>query len=147
MLAALIATRGPAPPKPPVFFYNGQLPAATNTFVCMTVCRRAAFITTSLPIRYQLSLSLPGAESLLDHLNRLYRQIIDESSSAANLIDQPIDLYLSDRIANVIALGTTLAGILATLPVAVSALPFRARLQLELATALANLRALGTIVN
>lgn len=147
MLAALIATRQHAPPTPPVFFYTNQLVAATNAFVCITVCRRSAFITTSLPIRYGLSLSLPGAESILDHLNRLYYQIINSSSSDANIISLPVNPYLSNRIAEVISVAGTLAGILATLPVAPSAAAFKARLQAELATALAVLRSLGTIVN
>ncbi len=147
MLAALIATRQPAPPKPPVFFYTNQLVAATNTFVCITVCRRAAFVTTSLPVRYVLSLSLPGAESILDHLNRLYYQLVNDSSSNANIISMPVNPYLSNRIAEVISVAGTLTGILAVLPVAPATAAFLRRLQIELASALANLQALGTIVN
>ena len=144
MLAALIATR---PPKPPVFFYTNQLVAATTTFTCITVCRRAAFITTSLPVRYVLSLSLPGAESILDHLNRLYYQIINSPSSDANIISLPSDPYLSNRIAEVISVVVTLTGVLATLPVASAGTAFKVRLQVELAAALTVLRSLGTIVN
>jgi uncharacterized protein YjfI (DUF2170 family) len=143
MLAALIATRQPAPPPPAILFYTNQFIAATNVFVCTTVCRRAAFITTSLPIRHTLSLSLPGAESTLDQLNRFYYRIINYLSSNANIIPLPADLYLSNQIVGAIATATTLTGILATLPVLQANLSFLGRLRAELAQALANLKALG----
>ena len=142
MLAALIATR-PFTPVPPVIFYTGQFIAATNTFTCITVCRRAAHITTSLPIRYQLSLSLPGAESILDQLNRFYYRIINYLSSDANAIAMPTDLYLSTQIAGVIVTAATLTDILSILPVAPQNVQFLGRLRAELALALANLQALG----
>jgi hypothetical protein len=145
MLAALIATR--PPPKPPVFFYTNQLAAATNTFVCLTVVRKAAFIATNQTDRRALNISLPGAESSLDHLNRLYYQIINAPSSNAQIISMPSDLYLSNLIAEVILVVTAVVPVLAVLPVPLAAAGFLSRLQLEMATALANLRALGVILN
>jgi hypothetical protein len=120
--------------------------AATNTFICSTVCRRAAYITTSLPLRNQLSLSQPGAESILDQLNRFYYRIVNYLSSDANIIATPSDLYLSNQIAGAIATATTLTSILSTLPVASQSALFLIKLQKELAQALVNLRALGTII-
>ena len=144
MLAALIATRhAPAPPVPPVLFYSNQLVAATNTFVCISICRTAARICTSLPIQYQLNLSLPGKESIFDQLNRFYYRIINYLSSGANMTPLPQNLYLNNQIVGSIATATALTGILATLPVASQDLPLLMRLQIQLALALANLRALG----
>jgi hypothetical protein len=144
MLAALIATRQAT--LAPKFFYTNQFIAATNTFVCITVCRRAAHICTSRPIQEQLAISTPGQESILDQLNRFYYRVINFLSSDANMIPLPLDLYLSDQIAGVIATATVLTGILSTLPVAPQNVLFRTRLQIELASALANLRALGVPV-
>lgn len=142
MLAALIATRRLVQK----FFYTNQFIAATNTFTCITVCRRAAYITTSLPTRYQLSLSLQGSESVLDQLNRFYYRIVNYLSSDANIASTPANLYLSNQIAGAIATATTLTSILSTLPVASQNAAFLARLQKELALALANLQALRTPV-
>ena len=141
MLAALIATRPVGPVQR--FLYTNQFIAATNTFVCITICRRAAYICTSLPIRTTLALSLPGQQSILDQLNQYYYRIINALASDANMIPLPTDLYLSDQIAAAIVSATTLTGILATLPVAAANRPFLVRLQNELALALANLKALG----
>ena len=142
MLAALIATRPVGPPAP-VLFYTDQFIAATNTFVCLTVCRRAAFITTNLQIRETLSLSQQGHESILDQLDRFYYRIVNYLSSNANMIDMPSDLYLSNQIAGAIATARVLTGILSTLPVAPQSVAFLVRLRNELALALANLVALG----
>ena len=142
MLAALIATRPIGPPVP-VLFYTDQLIAATNTFVCITVCRRAGALTTSLPIRTTLTLSTQGHESILDQLNRFYYRIVNYLSSNANMIDMPSDLYLSNQIAGAIASATALTGILATLPVQPQSVLARTKLQGQLALALANLVALG----
>jgi hypothetical protein len=147
MLAALIATRAPAPPPPPVLFYTNQLVAATTTFTCITICRRAAYITTSLPIKYTLSLSLPGQPAILDLLNLYYYRIINYQSSNANMIDMPVDLYLSNQIAAVIATVRILQGILATLPIVASSAGFLTQLQQQLATALAVLNSLAVIEN
>ena len=143
MLAALIATRQAVSPIPTVFVYSNQFVAATNTFVCLTVCRRAAHITTSLPIRTTLSLSLPGHESVFDQLNRFYYRIVNYLSSDANMIPLSADLYLSNQIAGAIASATTLTGILATLPILPQNAMFLVRLRASLALALANLQALG----
>jgi len=142
VLAALIATHPVGPPAP-VLFYTDQLIAATNTFVCLTVCRSAGTITTSLLIQNTLVLSQPGRESILDQLDRFYYRIINYLSSNANMIDLPVDLYLSNQIAGAIATARVLTGILSTLPVAPQSVAFLVRLRNELALALANLVALG----
>src|SRR3981189_3654957 len=106
MLAALIATRpiGP-PPPPPIIFYGNQVVAAITTFACISITNQAAALTTSLPIRYDLSLSWPGHDAIIDQLNRSYRQLI---SPAAD--DSPI--FLSTTIGKGIVIATTLNGIL-----------------------------------
>ena len=145
MLAALIATRPVGPVQR--FLYTNQFIAATNTFVCITVCRRAAYICTSLPIRTTRALSLPGQQSILDQLNQYYYRIINALASDANMIPLPADLYLSNQIAGAIASATTLTGILATLPILPQNAQFLTRLRASLALALANLKALGVPIS
>ncbi len=141
MLAALIATRPAAPPV--VLVYTNQFIAATNTFVCIIVCLKAARICTSPTIQNTLNLSQAGKESILDQLKRFYGRIINYLSSDANMLPLPVDLYLSDQIAGVIATAQVLTVILATLPILPQNALFLIKLQVELARALANLRALG----
>jgi len=149
MLAALIATRqnSPVPPPVPVFFYSNQLVAAVNTFTCITVARRAAAITTSLPIQHQLSLSIQGAPSILDLLNLRYYRIVNYLSSDANMISAVSNLYLSDQIAAVILSATALQNILTTLPVMSTDFVQLVGLQQQLAISLAILKSLGIRVN
>jgi hypothetical protein len=142
VLAALIATRLQAPP-PPVARYTNQLVAAVTTFSCITVARRAAFLTTSLPTRYLLDLSVPGQPSILDRLTMNYGRIINYLSSDANMIPLPIDLYLSDQIAAVVATVVLFTGILASLPVAPQNVMALTRLQQQLARDLAVLYSLA----
>jgi hypothetical protein len=139
MLAALIATRN-VPPPPPVLFYTNQLAAATTTFTCITITRRAAFITTSLPARYVLALSVPGRESFLDQLNRAYYRLISQIAS-----DNPT--FLSNNILEVIGIVQFLTPVLAALPVAGANAVFLRKLQQQLAIALAFLQSLGAPVN
>lgn len=139
MLAAIIATRN-VPPPPPILFYSNQLAAATTTFTCITIVRRAAFITTSLPARYVLSLSVPGRESFLDQLTRAYFRIISQTAT-----DSPV--FLSNNILEVIGIVQLLTPVLAALPVAGANAAFLRKLQQQLAIALAFLQSLGTPVN
>jgi len=134
MLAALLATRSVSPPRG--FRYTNRLVAETTTFTCITVTKKAAFITTSLPIRQQLSVSMPGQESILDQLNRQFYQMINQY--ALDSTD-----YLSALIAQVIAIDVVLTPILQTMPVAPQNVPFLIRLQRELARALAVLQSLA----
>lgn len=134
MLAALIATR--QAPAPRIVFYGNQLVASTTTFSCLTIIRRAAFITTSLPVRTQLSLSLPGSEALLDQLNRMYFRLI--SPTAGN---DPI--FLSATIQQVIVIVTRLISILSTLPVSTNNTLFLVRLQSQAALSLRILNSLA----
>jgi hypothetical protein len=147
MLAALIATRNVIPPPPPVFFYTNQFVAATTTFQCITITRRAAFISTNLPVSYSLLLSLSGKPAILDQLNLTYYRIINYLSSNANMIDMPSDLYLSNQIAATIVTVTALQSILAVMQVASANAGRLAALQAECATALAVLKSLGVRVN
>lgn len=139
MLAAIIATRNVGPP-PPALFYSNQLAAATTTFTCVTITRRAAFITTSLPDRYILSLSVPGRESFLDQLNRAYFRIISQTAS-----DSPT--FLSINILEVINIVEALTPVLAALPVTGVNAAFLRKLQQQLALALVFLQSLGKPVN
>lgn len=147
MLAALIATRSQVPPKPPVLFYSNQFVAAVNTFVCVSVCRAAGAICTSRPIQNQLLLSVPGRESFLDQLNRLYYTLLNFRSSDANVIGPGVDPYLSNQILAVINSVTSLTPVLASLPVSLANVRALAALQARLAVALANLQALGKPAN
>ncbi len=172
MLAALIATRGPAPPPPVVFFYTNQFIAATNTFACINICRRAAALTTSQTVQYQLYFSLPGnqisgyqyngQESLFWQLSRAYARLLTPQAFNGSV-------FLSTNIAQVISIATALQVVLATLPIQPFAtsqqVPMLAPtdsqfggsvtrdpaqlppLQRALAVALVNLQALGTPVN
>jgi hypothetical protein len=111
MLAALIATRSHAPPPPIVFRYSNQLVAATTTFSCLDLVRQAAVLTTSLPVQYQLTYSMPGQESLLDQLNRAYFRLIGQSAD-----DDPN--FLSDTIAQTITILGAINSVVLSLPVA-----------------------------
>ena len=135
MLAALLATRTVTPPAP-ILNYGNQWMAATTTFDIVTVTRRAAFLTTSPSIKIQLSLSLPGQESVLDLLNRKYFSIISQFAA-----DNPV--FLSNTIIQVISTATALVSTLATLPVATSDASRLAGLQQKLGIALYRLRSLG----
>lgn len=124
MHVAIIATR----PSfiPPVFVYRNQVVAATTVFSCLDLIRRAAVLTTSLPVRYQLTYSIPGHESLLDQLTRAYFRLIGQQAD-----DDPN--FLSTTIAQSIAILGTLNGVMQGLPVASFNTPALAALQQRLA--------------
>jgi hypothetical protein len=118
MLAAIIATR--VIPIPPAIFYGNQFVAATTTFECIALTKRAAFLSTNQALSYRLLLSTQGNESIIDQLNRLYYNIVNYLSSNANIIHMPSNLYLSNQIAAVIVAVTQLNTIVQTMSVALA---------------------------
>jgi hypothetical protein len=136
MLAALLATRSLPPPPPQTLNYGNQGAAATNTFEFLSITRTAAKITTSLPVQYSLILSLPGRESIFDHLNRMYSILI-----SAPATDNPV--LLSNTILEVITVVDVLVLTLNTLPVAPRDAALLITLQQRLAVALYRLLSLG----
>lgn len=137
MLVSLIAASnvGPAPP-PPIIFYGNQLVAATTTFSCIAIVNQAAALTTSLSVRYDLNLSWPGHESVFDQLNRGYHRLISPLAEAS-------PIFLSTSIGQVIAVVTTLNGILQTLPVSAANLAILGTLQQRLVLILRVLNSLA----
>lgn len=137
MLVSLIAASnvGPAP-SPPIIFYGNQLVAAHTTFSCITLTTQAAALTSSLQARCVLCLSLPGQESILDQLNRVYAQLIHPSSGFSPIL-------CSTLIGQIIAVTTTLNGILPTLPVSAANLAIRGTLQQRLVLILRVLNSLA----
>lgn len=144
MLYSLIAfaNRGPAPtpPPPPVIFYGNQVVAATTTFACIQITTQAAALTTSLPVRYALSLSWPGQESILDQFNRVYHQLISPAASASPIL-------ASTLIGQIVSVATTLSTILQTLPVSPANLAILGTLQQRLLLALRVLKSLAVPPN
>lgn len=141
MLAALIATR--QVPTPPLFFYSNQFVAATTTFLCITLTRQAALLTTDPAVVQLLLLSQTGHEAILDQLNRFYYRMVNYLSSDANIIDMPSDLYLSNQIAGAVATVTVLQSLVATMAVAPVNVIQLGNLQSKVSAALAVLKSLG----
>lgn len=136
MLAALIATRQPAPPPPPILFYSNQLVAATTTFLCISIARRAVTLTNNRLVAQNLVLSIPGYESNIDSLNRMYFLLISQRSS-----DEPA--FLNNTIAQTITFVIALNNVVQSLPVDMQNLGILNVLQIRLKTALSTLQALG----
>src|SRR5579864_824463 len=126
MLAALLATR-----TPPVIIYGDQFVAATTTFLCISLAKQAAFLSTNPVFSYQLLFSTQGHESIVDSLNRLYYNIVGPQGSASlgahftglsgRIIRMPrpfTQTYLSIQIAAVIIVAIQLNRIIQSLPVA-----------------------------
>lgn len=107
MLAALLGTR--SKPSPAIQKYGNQFLAAITTFTCITITKRAAALTTNLPVQYQLNLSLSGQECMLDQFNRSYYRLINQYST-----ENPD--YLSTTIAQTIVMTRSLIAILQSLP-------------------------------
>lgn len=157
MLAALIATRQPAPPPPPLIFYSNQLVASTTTFSCIAIARKAGLLTTDSSVQTRFLVSLPGQECFVSQLTRLNAQLLSLNSS-----NNPI--YLNNAISQVITILTVMTSILQTLPIVPTVQPVfmlipsqsamtpedritqRALLQQQLAVALTTLKTLGQIV-
>lgn len=158
MLAALIATRQPAPPAPPLLFYSNQLAASTITFSCIAIARKAAALTIDPAIQNRLNVSLSGQESFVGQLTRMNYHLISLNSS-----NNPV--YLNNTIVQIIAILTSLTVVLQTLPIIPKVYPIEiftptiytqatpqqraatlASLQQQLATALAAIKALGMAV-
>jgi hypothetical protein len=158
MLAALIATRQPAPPAPPLLFYSNQLAASTITFSCIAIARQAAWLTTDPITQMKLNISVPGQESFVGQLTRMHFRLI-----SVNADNNPV--YLNNTIAQVISILTALTPILQTLPVKQTVQPVViltptpqslltpgeratrvAALQAQLATALNAMKSLGQVV-
>lgn len=135
MLAALLATR-PITPTPIALNYGNQFLAATTTFDCIAVAEIAADLTTSLPIRYELILSLPGQESVFDQLTRTYRGLVRQLAA-----DNPA--YLNTTIIQSITVISDLTAILQSLPVVSANVAILIALQQRLAIALYRLRSLA----
>ena len=127
MLAALIATR------PSAAIYGDQFVAATTTFACIALAKRAAFLSTNPTYSYQILFSTQGRPSLVSLLDLYYARIIGSLSSTswgAHFTGlragvppprtKPLvtSTYLSNQIAAAIVVVTRLNVILQSLPVA-----------------------------
>lgn len=144
MLAALIATR--IQPTPPALQYGNQFVAATTTFTCITLAKRAAFLSANSVYSYQLLFSTQGHPSIVEQLNVYYKRIVNAYSSNANGYTVYGSLtnssYLSDQIKSVIAVATTLDAIIQSLPVSPANLVKLADLQNRMGIALRLLQSL-----
>lgn len=145
MLAALIATR--ALPVPPVIQYGNQFVAATTTFTCITLAKRAAFLSANSVYSYQILFSTQGHPSIIESLNVYYKRIVNAYSSNANgyvaygsLVNPS---YLSDQIKSVIAVATTLNTVIQSLPVSADNLVKLADIQNRMEIALRLLQSLA----
>lgn len=128
MLAALLATR--AVPVPPVIIYGNQFVAATTTFLCASLAKSAAALSTNPVFSYQLLFSTQGHESIVDSLDRLYYNLVNPQSSnslasvgdlglSRDVVSLPtVASYLSINIAAVIVVAVQLNTIIQSLPVA-----------------------------
>lgn len=127
MLAALLGTR-----IPPVILYGNQFVAATTTFLCASLAKSAAALSTNPVFSYQLLFSTQGHESIVDSLDRLYYNIVGPLGSTSQgshftglrlsgptrPIPSFAQTYLSIQIAAVIIVATQLNAIIQSLPVA-----------------------------
>jgi hypothetical protein len=144
MLAALIATRHVVPPPPPpAIIYGNQFVAATTTFTCIGLAKRAAALSTNPTFSYQLLFSTQAQPSIVDQLNLYYYRIINYLSSNANITMLPSNLYLSNQIAGVIATAIPLNTIIQSLPVAAANAQALLVIQQKMTIALALLRSLA----
>jgi hypothetical protein len=149
MLAALLATRSnPIPPPPPTaVFYHNQVVAATTTFSCIFLAKKAAFLTTSPTSRYRLLFSSSGQEAIVNNLDRLYYKLVGpKASDNPDLFPKPkiiLNLFLSNTIAQVIAVVVELNSIIQALPVANENLVKLMDIQTRVQIALGVLRSLA----
>lgn len=108
MLAALLATRPPVPP--PVLTYQNQFVAATTTFACIALAKRAAALTTNPAVMQRLLFSFSAHVAIVDQLELVYSRLINAPAD-----DEPT--YLSDQIVQSIAILVVLNSIIQTLTV------------------------------
>lgn len=101
-----------------VTLYGNQFVAATTTFTCITLAKRAAFLSTNPIYSYQLLFSTQANPSIVSQLEQAYYRIVNYLSSNANITQMPSDVYLSNQIIAAIEATTILNTIIQSLPVA-----------------------------
>jgi hypothetical protein len=138
MLAALIATR--TPPTPPPITYGDQFVASTTTFTCMFLAKQAAALTTNPAVAAQLAFSRQGLTGVIDQLTNLYVQVSGPTAGTD-------PAYLSNTIIAIIAVATTLQGIINSLPVAANNQQTLLAMQSRMSVAIRALYSLAIPIN
>ena len=122
-----------------IWVYQNQFVAATTTFACIGLAKKAAFFTTSQAIQYQLLFSSSSMLSILDAIQAQYYLLISQQAS-----DSPT--YLNLTIANTVPLIATLNNLVQSLPVAPQNLWILQTMQTRMQNALAVMNGLLTFV-
>jgi hypothetical protein len=141
-----------------IVLYGDQFVAATTTFLCLSLAKRAAALSTNPVFSYQLLFSTQGHPSLVSLLDMYYSRIINLLSSTSwgahftglhagsppPMTSPPVtSTYLSNQIIAVLVVATQLNVIIQSLPVASDNVIELSSIQQRMAVALRLLHSLA----